>query len=208
VSVCREGEETQSQHCCPSRAHVRAPGWQVDRTVVQLIEQMYHLAAMKTLSQRGAVQHAFRIHDREPAPRSRQRDGGARKLDTQSIEQQTGAKGKLDEKEGAFKVSVPRSDLQVVAGGVKMVPALGLTSWAAFKRAGAHTVVMGDLVLTEDQVNPVMNAALDSGLEVTALHNHFFWDAPKIMFMHIGGMGAEAPLPQAVAKPFAPIPPT
>src|SRR5262249_5557081 len=105
------------------------------------------------------------------------------KLDTQKIEQGTGLKGKLDEKEGAFKVASPRTDLQVSAGGVKMSPPLGLTSWAAFKRAGAHTVVMGDLVLTEDQVNPVMSAALDNGLEVTALHNHFFWDAPKIMFM-------------------------
>src|SRR5262249_10247879 len=128
-----------------------------------------------------------------------------RKLDTQSIEQQTGAKGKLDEKEGAFKVSVPRSDLQVVAGGVKMVPALGLTSWAAFTRAGAQTVVMGDLVLTEDQVHPFMRAALDNGLDFTALHNHFFWDAPKIMFMHIHGMGDEEKLAAAVGKVFETI---
>ncbi len=126
-------------------------------------------------------------------------------VDTQKIELGTGVKGKLDEKEGAFKVSAPRSDLQVTAGGVKLVPAAGLTSWAAFKRAGAHTVVMGDLVLTEDQVNPVMSAALDNGLEVTALHNHFFWDAPKIMFMHIGGMGDEAKLAEAVGKVFATI---
>jgi hypothetical protein len=126
-------------------------------------------------------------------------------LDTQKIEAATGAKGKVDDQSGAFKVSVPRTDLAVVAGGVKMVPALGLTSWAAFKRAGAHTVVMGDLVLTEDQVNPVLSAALDNGLEVTALHNHFFWDAPKIMFMHIGGMGDEAKLADAVGKVFATI---
>src|SRR5262249_43327684 len=129
----------------------------------------------------------------------------AGKLDTQSIEQQTGVKGKLDEKEGAFKVSVPRTDLQMVASGVKMSPALGLTSWAAFKRAGQHTVVMGDLVLTEDQVNPVMSAALATGLEVTALHNHFFWDAPKIMFMHIHGVGDETHLAAAVGKVFAAI---
>jgi hypothetical protein len=86
-----------------------------------------------------------------------------------------------------------------------MTPALGLTSWAAFKHAGAHTVVMGDLVLTEDQVNPVMSAALDSGLDVTALHNHFFWDTPKIMFMHIHGMGDEARLAEAVGKVFETI---
>ncbi len=127
------------------------------------------------------------------------------KVDAQKIEEGTGVKGKLDEKEGAFKVTVPRTDLQVSAGGVKLVPAAGLTSWAAFKRAGGHTIVMGDLVLTEDQVNPVMSVALDNGLDVTALHNHFFWDSPKIMFMHIHGMGDEAKVAQAVGKVFEAI---
>src|SRR6266571_7918485 len=123
-------------------------------------------------------------------------------FDTASIEQLTGAKGKLDEKEGAFKVSVPRSDLTVSAAGVHLTPPMGLTSWAAFKRSGKDTMVMGDMVLAEDQVNPVMSVALDSGLEVTALHNHFFWDSPKVMFMHIGGMGDEARLAGAVGKVF------
>jgi hypothetical protein len=59
-------------------------------------------------------------------------------------------------------------------------------------------MVMGDMVLIEDQVNPAMSTALDSGLEVTALHNHFFWDSPKVMFMHIGGMGMKrSSLPQS-----------
>src|SRR5882762_4524674 len=109
------------------------------------------------------------------------------KPDTAKIEELTGAKGKLDEKEGVFKVSVPRSDLSVTAAGVKLTPPMGLTTWAAFKRVGKHTMMMGDTVLLEDQVNPVMTVALDNGLEVTALHNHFFWDTPKVMFMHIGG---------------------
>jgi hypothetical protein len=64
-------------------------------------------------------------------------------------------------------------------------------------------MVMGDIVLLEDQVNPVMSAALDNGLEVTALHNHFFWDSPKVMFMHVGGMGGEKTLAAAVGKVFA-----
>ena len=64
-------------------------------------------------------------------------------------------------------------------------------------------MVMGDIVLLEDQVNPVMSAALDNGLEVTALHNHFFWDSPKVMFMHIGGMGDDKVLAGAVGKVFA-----
>src|SRR5712692_8762736 len=95
-------------------------------------------------------------------------------FDTARIEQLTGAKGKLDEKEGAFKVSVPRSDLAVTAAGVRLTPSLGLTSWASFQRAGNRTMVMGDLVLLEDQVSPVRRVALYNGLEVTALHNPFF----------------------------------
>jgi hypothetical protein len=127
------------------------------------------------------------------------------RLHTDQIEQLTGAQGKLDEKEGVFKVSVPRTDLQVTAAGVKMTPALGLTSWAAFEGAPQHAIVMGDLVLTEDQVNPVMSVALDNGLDVTALHNHFFWESPRVMFMHIGGMGDEKALASAVGKVFAKI---
>ncbi len=131
--------------------------------------------------------------------------GQPAKLDTARIEQLTGAKGTLDEKEGAFKVSVPRADLSVTAAGVKLTPPMGLTSWAAFQRAGNRTMVMGDMVMTQEQVNPVMSVALDNGLEVTGLHNHFFFDTPKIMFMHIGGMGDEAKLAAAVGKVFAMI---
>src|SRR5436305_308708 len=129
----------------------------------------------------------------------------AETLDTAKIEQLTGAKGKLDEKEGVFKVSLSRSDINVTAGGVKMTPPMGLTCWASFMRMGDHAMVMGDQVLLEDQVNPVMSVALDNGLEVTALHNHFFWDSPKVMFMHIGGMGDEDKLAEAVGKVFAKI---
>jgi hypothetical protein len=131
--------------------------------------------------------------------------GPATGLDAALIEQLTGAKGKLDEKEGAFKVSVPRSDLTVVAAGVHLTPPMGLTCWAAFTRHGNDVMVMGDMVLAEDQVNPVMSVALDNGLEVTALHNHFFWDTPKVMFMHIGGMGQTEKLASAVGKVFAKI---
>jgi hypothetical protein len=131
--------------------------------------------------------------------------GAGGQLDQAKIEQLTGAKGKLDEKAGVFKVSVPRSDLKVVSSGVHITPPMGLTSWAAFTKAGAHTAVMGDIVLTEDQVNPVMSAALDNGLEVTALHNHFFWDSPKVMFMHIGGMGDEEKLAAGVGAVFTKI---
>jgi Domain of Unknown Function (DUF1259) len=127
------------------------------------------------------------------------------KLDTAKIEQLTGVKGELNEKEGVFTVRVPRTDLQVTTAGVKMNPAMGLTSYAAFMKVGAKTMIMGDTTLLEDQVNPVMSVALDNGLEVTALHNHFFWDSPKVMFMHIGGMGDEEKLASGVGKVFAKI---
>src|SRR5215472_4964039 len=131
--------------------------------------------------------------------------GAEAKLDTAKIEQLTGIKGEFNEKEGVFIVRVPRTDLQVTAAGVKMNPAMGLTSYAAFMNAGGKTMMMGDTTMLEDQVNPVMSVALDNGLEVTALHNHFFWDTPKVMFMHIGGMGDEEKLASAVAKVFAKI---
>ncbi len=126
-------------------------------------------------------------------------------FDTAKIEELAGAKGSYNEKEGVFKVSMPRNDLSITAAGVRLTPPMGLTSWVAFKKAGEHTVVMGDTVLLEDQVNQVMSVALDNGLEVTALHNHFFWDIPKVMFMHIGGMGDEARLAAAVGKVFGKI---
>ena len=121
------------------------------------------------------------------------------------IEALTGAKGTFDASEGVFKVSVPRSDLHVTVSGMKLTPPLGLTSWAAFKTLGRQAMAMGDLVLLEEQVNPVMSVALDNGLEVTALHNHFFWDTPKVMFMHIAGNGELEQLATAVGKVFAKI---
>ncbi len=139
-----------------------------------------------------------------PAAASAAKDPGG--LYTARLEELSGVKGKPDPSEpGVFKLSVPRSDLAVTAAGVRLTPPLGLTSWAAFKRAGKDAVVMGDMVLLEDQVNPVLSAALDSGLAVTALHNHFSFESPRVMFMHIGGMGDEQKLAAAVGKVFAKI---
>src|SRR5215831_565462 len=123
-------------------------------------------------------------------------------LNTARIEQLTGLKGTLNEKEGVFKVNFPRKDIQATVASARMIPDLGLTAWAAFTRAGDHTMVMGDIVVLEGEVNPVMSAALDNGLQVTALHNHFLWDSPKVMFMHIAGMGDEEALARAVGRVF------
>ncbi len=112
-------------------------------------------------------------------------------IDTKKIEELTGVKGALNSEEKVFKVSFPRTDVKLSVDGWTMKPFMGLTSWAAFtKGTGSHAMVMGDLVVFEDEVNPVMSAALDNGLEVTALHNHFFFDQPNVYFMHIGGHGS------------------
>ena len=119
--------------------------------------------------------------------------------DGAKIETATGLKGTLNEAEGVFKVSAPRTDVKVSVDGWQMPPFMGLTSWAAFTEGKkAPAMVMGDLVLLQDEVNPVMSAALDAGLDVTALHNHFFYDEPRIFFMHIGGEGETAKLAAGV----------
>ena len=126
-------------------------------------------------------------------------------FDTTLVERVTGAKGKFNSKDGVFKVTVARTDLHVSVGAVKLAPAMGLASWAAFQGTDAHAMVMGDLVLTEDQIAPVMDAVLDNGLAVTALHNHFVFDTPHVMFMHMSGMGSIDRLAGAVGKVFARI---
>lgn len=123
-------------------------------------------------------------------------------LDTKSIEALTGLKGNWNETEGVFKVTLPRKDIQPTVAGVKLVPDQGLGAWAAFTAAGDHVMVMGDIVLRESEVNAMMSVALDHGLEVTALHNHFLWDSPRVMFMHIGGMGEQESLAGAVGQVF------
>src|SRR6266496_2810934 len=123
-------------------------------------------------------------------------------LDTAKIDQITGLKGKFNEKEGVYKVTFPRSDVKVVVDGWTMPPFMGLGTWAAFTEAKTGAMVMGDTVLFEDEVNAAMSAALDNGLNVTALHNHFFFDQPKVYFMHIEGEGTADKLAGAVRKVY------
>src|SRR6266436_5897952 len=123
-------------------------------------------------------------------------------LDTDKIDQATGLKGKLNEKEGVYKVTFPRDDVKVVVGGWTMPPFMGLGTWAAFTPTKNGAMVMGDTVLFEDEVNAAMSAALDNGLSVTALHNHFFFDHPKVYFMHIEGECGVDQLATAVRKVY------
>jgi hypothetical protein len=128
---------------------------------------------------------------------------GASALDTAKIDNLIGLKGKLNEKEGVYRVSFPRGDVKVAVDGWTMPPFMGLGTWASFTQ-GSHTeaMVMGDTVLFEDEVNPAMSIALDNGLSVTALHNHFFFDHPKVYFMHIEGQGTVEQLAGAVRKVY------
>lgn len=122
-------------------------------------------------------------------------------IDTAQIEQITGMKGTYSAKENVFKVTKPRNDVKIQVDEWAMPPFMGLTSWAAFT-PGHHgqIMMMGDTVVFEDEVNPVMSTALNAGLEVTALHNHFFFDHPKVYFMHIAGTGDPAKLAGSVKQ--------
>ncbi len=126
-----------------------------------------------------------------------------KELDGAKIDAITGLKGKLSEKEGIYRVSFPRADVSVTVDGWKMPPFMGLGTWAAFTK-GSHSevMVMGDTVLFEDEVNPALSVALENGLSVTALHNHFFFDQPKVYFMHLSGEGSVDDVAGAVRKVY------
>src|SRR4051812_15957870 len=103
-----------------------------------------------------------------------------------------------DYKANVLKVNIPRNDLSVTVAGVKTPTPFGFGGWIAMTKGQGMDVMMGDLVLTQDEVNPVMSALLDNGLEVTALHNHFFWEEPRVFFMHVHGHGTPADLARRV----------
>lgn len=104
-----------------------------------------------------------------------------------------------DYKANVLKVNIPRNDVSVTVAGVKTPTPFGFGGWIAMTRGtGGLDVMMGDLVLTQDEVNPVMSALLDNGLDVTALHNHFMWDEPRMFYMHVHGRGTPADLARRV----------
>src|SRR2546421_536172 len=106
---------------------------------------------------------------------------------------------KGDFKAGVLKVNVPRSDLKMTIQGVSTPTPFGFGGWLSMAKTSDSTdVMMGDLVLLQDEVNPVMSALLDNGIEITALHNHFFWDEPRVYYMHVHGMGKAGDLARRV----------
>src|SRR5436189_1975713 len=104
-----------------------------------------------------------------------------------------------DYKANVLKVNIPRNDVNVTVANVKTPTPFGFGGWIAMtKGTGGMDVMMGDLVLLQDEVNPVMSALLDNGLEVTAVHNHFFSDEPRMYYMHVHGHGTAADLARKV----------
>ncbi|MBI1914444.1 MAG: DUF1259 domain-containing protein [Planctomycetes bacterium] len=120
-------------------------------------------------------------------------DNAPHKLDADKIGAAAGTKATV--KDGVARIAWARTDVKVEVDGMPLKPFAGLGSWAAFTpagapaRAGRGAMVMGDTVVFQDEVSPAMDAAFEHGLAVTALHNHFFYDKPKVYFMHIGGSG-------------------
>ena len=120
----------------------------------------------------------------------------------QAVEKAIGKTGTLQPGD-VFKFGFPRRDLQVTARGVQIKPAFALGSWAAFKKMGNEAMMMGDLVLTSDEVTPVMTKLQQNGIEQTALHNHIPDPSPAIMYMHIQGQGNPVKLAQALHEALA-----
>ena len=111
---------------------------------------------------------------------------------------------KGDFKAGVLKVNIPRNDLKMTVEGFSTPTPFGFGGWVALTKGdGGEDVMMGDLVLLQEEVNPVLSALLDNGIDVTALHNHFFWDDPKVFYMHVHGMGKAADLARRVKPGLA-----
>jgi hypothetical protein len=109
------------------------------------------------------------------------------KLDIQKIEEVTGMKGV--EKNGEYKITVPQNDLSIIVDGFKIIPPMGLGSWAAFTPCADSVMVMGDIIVTENDLKPVQEEVIRQGFAITAIHNHFVRNRPNVMYMHIDGKG-------------------
>jgi hypothetical protein len=122
-----------------------------------------------------------------------------------SIEAAIGKKGSYKEPEATYTIPLPRNDLKVTLKGEPVPIAFGFGGWVSIKRTldGKSAVIMSDCVLLQDEVNPLISAVHEAGLEVGAIHNHFFYEEPRIFYMHVHGMGAPEELAKKYAKAIA-----
>jgi hypothetical protein len=127
--------------------------------------------------------------------------GAQQQLNTKAIDQIIGRSGEL--KGDVYKIGLPRTDLRVTADGEPIRPGLALGSWMAFKRTDNHAMVMGDLVLLESEVTPVLSKLEDNGIEISAIHNHILNEQPRVMYMHYMGHGDEQKLARAMKEALA-----
>ena len=128
--------------------------------------------------------------------------GSAKPDEWQAVEQAIGRAGQV-QGDGAYKLAFPRSDLKVTVEGVDVKPALALGGWVAFSKSGPDSMVMGDLVLSEDEVPTVMASLESGGIQVTAVHNHLQHESPRVMYMHIGGHGDAVKLASSIKEAIA-----
>ncbi len=117
--------------------------------------------------------------------------------DWKKVEDAMGRPGQVQPGD-VIRFGMPRKDLHVVLNGVEIKPALALGSWVAFKRDGSGAMVMGDLVLTEDELQPVMAKLQEGGILESAIHNHLMWESPRVMYMHIAGHGDPVQMAKAI----------
>ncbi len=143
---------------------------------------------------------AAREGTEEPSPIQQRQSVKA--VDWKAVARAMGVPGTM-QPGGVFKFSLPRRDLRVTVGGLPIKPALALGSWVAFKQIGNETMALGDLVLTQDEVSPVMMKLQQGGIEQTALHNHLLNESPRVMYMHIRGRGDPVKMAQAIRAALA-----
>ena len=124
----------------------------------------------------------------------------SRKLDVTQLEQMLNMEANVNQ--GEAKFAIPQNDLDVTVDDFKIIPPMGMGSWAAFSPTSEGAMLMGDIVVQENEIGPVQRVVLENGLTITAIHNHFMRDEPKVMYMHIGGMGSEEQLAQGVKAVF------
>lgn len=121
-------------------------------------------------------------------------------LNVRSIGQIIGREGTAQD--GQYKITVPQNDLDASVDGFEIIPPMGMGSWVVFTPAAEGAVVMGDVVVLEDEIGPVQRVLLEHGFTVTGLHNHFVREEPRVMYMHVGATGSEEDLARGVKAVF------